>query len=158
MKFTSNFAQKFYKYRMRAHSNRHNFILNFLRKKCKPTKRALASTYQRLKEDNIIIPVQLPTRRTVLLPKTKYLSNEKNYRPITCLNTSYKVLTGIIAKSMGTNTAINDIWGERQLRAVEGVLGTVDQLIIGRCVMEEMKQYYRNPAVPFYNLLQKGIP
>lgn len=59
---------------------------------------------------------------------------------------------------MGTNTAINDIWGERQLRAVEGVLGTVDQLIIGRCVMEEMKQYYRNPAVPFYNLLQKDIP
>ena len=44
----------------------------------------------------------------------------------------------------------NDIWDEGQLGAVEGVLGTVDQLIIGRCIMEEVKAY-RNLAVAYYN-------
>ena len=35
---------------------------------------------------------------------------------------------------------VNEIWDEGQLGAVEGVLGTVNQLIIDRCIMEEVKQ------------------
>ena len=34
---------------------------------------------------------------------------------------------------------------------MEGELGTVDQLIIDRCIMEEVKQYHRNLAVTFYD-------
>ena len=34
---------------------------------------------------------------------------------------------------------------------LERVLGTVDQLIIDRCIMEEVKQYHRNLAVAFYD-------
>ena len=45
----------------------------------------------------------------------------------------------------------NEIWDEGQLGAVEGVLGTVDQLIIDRCIMEEVKQYHRSLAVAFYD-------
>ena len=45
----------------------------------------------------------------------------------------------------------NEIWDEGQLGAVEGVLGTMDQLIIDRCIMEEVKQYHRNLAVAFYD-------
>ena len=30
-------------------------------------------------------------------------------------------------------------------------MGTVDQLIIDRCIMEEVKQHHRNLAVAFYN-------
>ena len=33
---------------------------------------------------------------------------------------------------------------------MEGVLETVDQLIIDRCIMEEVKKYHRNLAVAFY--------
>ena len=46
---------------------------------------------------------------------------------------------------------VNKIWDEGQLGAVEGVLGTVDQLIIDRCIMEEVKEYHRNLAVAFYD-------
>ena len=102
-------------------------------------------------EDNSMIPVWWPAGRTVLLPKTKNLEDEKNYRPITCLNTSYKIMTGVIAKYMREHTMENEIWDEGQLGAVEGVLGTVDQLIIDRCIMEEVKQYHRNLAVAFYD-------
>ena len=40
----------------------------------------------------------------------------------------------------------NTIWDEGQIETVEGVLGMVDQLIIDRCIMEEVKQYHRNQA------------
>ena len=51
----------------------------------------------------------------------------------------------------------NTIWDEGQLGAVEGVLGTVDQLIIDRCIMEEVKQYHRNLAVAFYDYKKRTI-
>ena len=52
---------------------------------------------------------------------------------------------------MKEHALVNEIWDEGQLGAVEGVLGTVDQLIIDRCIMEEVKQHHRNLAVAFYN-------
>ena len=79
----------------------------------------------------------------MLLPKTKDLTDEKNYRPITCLNTAYK-LTGLVGKYMGEYTMENNIWDEGQLGAVNGVLRTVDQLIIDKSIMEEVKTYHRN--------------
>ena len=44
----------------------------------------------------------------------------------------------------------NEIWDEGQLGGVEGVLGSVDQLIVDRCIMEDVKQYHRNLAVALY--------
>ena len=87
----------------------------------------------------------------MLQPKTKRLEDEKDYRPITCLNTSYKIMTGVVAKYTREHTMENAIWDEGQLVAVEGVLGTIDQLIIDRCIMEEVKQYHRKLDVVFYN-------
>ena len=75
----------------------------------------------------------------------------KNYHPMSCLDTSYKVLTGIVGKFMKNHAIENNIWDEGQLAAVERVLGTVDQLIIDRCVMKEVKTQHRNLAVAFYN-------
>ena len=54
----------------------------------------------------------------------------------------YFATTGVVAKYMREHTMENEIWDEGQLVVVEGVLGTVDQLIIDRCIMEEVKQYH----------------
>ena len=124
-------------------------IQNYWWKNFTPAQKALTKVYTLMKTDNNLIPEWWPKGRTVLIPKTKSMSDEKNYRPVTCLNTSYKILTGIIAKYMRKHTVVNEIWDEGQLGAVEGVLGTVDQLIIDRCIMEEVKQYHRNLAVAF---------
>ena len=45
----------------------------------------------------------------------------------------------------------NSIWDEGQLGAVTGVLGTVGQLLIDQCIMEEVKAYHRNLAVAYYD-------
>ena len=60
-------------------------------------------------------------------------------------------MTGVVAKYMREHMIENEIWDEGQLGAVEGVLGTVDQLIIDRCIMGKVKQYHRNLAVAFYD-------
>ena len=111
----------------------------------------LKAEMKRLRQDTSRIPEWWPSGRTVLIPKTKNLSDEKNYRPITCLNTSYKILTGLVAKYMRERALVNEIWGEGQLGAVEGVLGTVDQLIIDRCIMKEVEQHHCNLAAAFYD-------
>ena len=46
--------------------------------------------------------------------------------------------TGKVTCLMREHTMENEIWHEGQLGAVEGALGTVDQLIIHRCIMEEV--------------------
>ena len=45
----------------------------------------------------------------------------------------------------------NDIWDEVLLGTIVGALGTVDQLMIDRSIMEEMKTYHKNLAVSFYD-------
>ncbi len=126
-------------------------IQNFWWKKFEPAQKALRRAFGEIYENTAMIPEWWPSGRTVMPPKTKDLSDEKNYRPITCLNTSYKILTGLVAKYMREHTLVNEIWDEGQLGAVEGVLGTVDQLIIDRCIMEEVKQHHRNLAAAFYD-------
>ena len=45
----------------------------------------------------------------------------------------------------------NNIWDEGQLGVAERILHTVDQLIIDRCIMEEVKTQHKNLAVAFYD-------
>ena len=116
-----------------------------------PVQKALGKVFTMLYEDTAMTPEWWPSGRTALLPKTKNLGDKKNYHPITCLNTSYKILTGLVAEHMREHTVVNEICDEGQLGAVEGVLGTVDQLIIDRYIMEEVKQHHRNLAVAFYD-------
>ena len=89
--------------------------------------------------------------RTVLLPKTEDSSNERNYRPITCLNTCYKIFTGMIGNFMKEHAERNKIWDRRQLGTCSGVLGTLDQLIIDIVIMEEVRNQQRNLAAAFYD-------
>ena len=126
-------------------------IQNYWWKRFQIAQKALTRAFERMKNDYDMIPVWWPTGRTVQIPKTKDLSNEQKYRPITCLNTSYKIMTGLIGKYMRKHALENNIWDEGQLGAVEGVLGTVGQLIIDNCITEEVKTYHRNLAVAFYD-------
>ena len=126
-------------------------IQNYWWKRFKTAQQALCRALRKLKEDHSLIPDWFPAGRTVMLPKTDVLSNVKERRPITCLNTSYKIYTGIIGKYMREHACNNGIWYEGQLGGVEDVLGTVDQLIIDNCIMEEVRKHRRNLAVAYYD-------
>jgi len=89
-------------------------------------------------ENNATVPKWLTLGRTVLIPKAKDLSSERDYRPITCLNTSYKIFTGVLGNYMKYHAETNEIWDRNQMGTVDGVLGTVDQLSINNCIMDEV--------------------
>ena len=129
-------------------------IPNFYWKKLRGTWSALLRCFNMWVEqpdEKLVCPERLTQGRTVLLPKTEELSNEKNYHPITCLNTCCKIFTGIIGNYMKDHAERNDIWNRSQLGTCSGVLGTVDQLIIDNAIMDEVRDQQRNLAVPFYD-------
>ena len=70
-------------------------IQNFWWKKLVAAQKAFLSTFRRIIFDNSMIPGWL---------------DEKNYQLITCLNTPYKILMGLIAKYMRERTLVNKIW------------------------------------------------
>ena len=98
-----------------------------------------------------LIPTWITHGRTVLIPKSEGLSDEKNYRPTTCLNTSYKIFTGLLGKQMKIHADRNEIWDKSQLGTCSGVLGMVDQLLIDSAIMDEVWEKKRNLAVSFYD-------
>ena len=115
-----------------------NGIPNFCWKKLRGTWSALLRCFNLWVEQLDEIPEWLMQECAVLLPKTEELSNEKNYHPITCLNTCYKIFTSIFGNYMKDHAERNDIWDRSQLGACSGVLGTVDQLIIDNAIMDEV--------------------
>ena len=64
--------------------------------------------------------------RSVLLSKTYNLSMEEEYRPMTCLNTSYKIYIGILAKYIKKRAVPNNMEDESQIGTTEGDLGTTN--------------------------------
>ena len=93
----------------------------------------------------------IPVGKTFLIPKTNRLDLPSEYRPITCLNTIYKVFTGLIAGYLKDHLMTNEIWDQEQTGAREKVLGTIDQLLIDQCIMEEVREHKRNLAVAYYD-------
>lgn len=73
-------------------------IQNFWQKKFESVQKALRKEFTDLYVDTTMIPEWWPSGRTVLPPKIINLRDKNNYRPITCLSTSYKILTGLVAK------------------------------------------------------------
>ena len=87
----------------------------------------------------------------LLIPKTEDLDNERNYRPIACLNTCYKTFTGMVGNYMKEHMDRSDILDRNQLETCPGVPGTVDQPLIDSAIMNEGRGKKRNLAVAFYD-------
>ena len=60
---------------------------------------------------------------TVLIPKSEKFSDEKNYQPITCLKTRYKMFTGLLGKHIKDHADKNEIWDKSQLGTWKNVQG-----------------------------------
>ena len=126
-------------------------IQNFWWKKFQGVWKALVRSFNEWIEQPDRIPEWVTHGRTVLLPKLEDLSDEKEYRPITCLNTCYKIFTGNVGSYMKEHAERNSIWDRSQLGTCSGVLGTVDQLIVDNTIMDEVRGKRRNLAVAFYD-------
>ena len=73
-------------------------IPNFWLDNLSSTHAQLAITFNNVMKDPNLAPRWFCQGITYPLPKSKNTENPKNYQPITCLSTLYKLLTSILAE------------------------------------------------------------
>ena len=76
---------------------------------------------------------------TYLFPKTQETNNPKTYRPITCLPTTYKILTSIIADRTYNHLEENNLPPTERKGCRRGSYSCKDQLLINRMILEDCK-------------------
>ena len=108
-----------------------NFWLNILTS----THKVLTHTLSQTMKNPEQILEWLAKGRTYLFPKVSETNNTKNYRPITCLSPTYKLLTSIITERTYS-------FLEQGCR--KGSYRCKDQLLISRMIIENCHKKKRN--------------
>ena len=81
---------------------------------------------------------------TFLIPKNADTSSPKNYRPITCLSTTYKLLTSILSDSIYKHLEENNLYPIEQKGCKRGTYGCKDQLLINKMILEDSNNNKKN--------------
>ncbi|XP_054744287.1 uncharacterized protein LOC129248683 [Anastrepha obliqua] len=122
---------------------------NIWLKKLSVMHEALARCYNELLKNIAAIPEFLTAGVTYLLPKDAPSADPARYRPITCLSTTYKLLTKIIANRIYEHCESNSILCEEQKGCRKRTMGCKDQLIIDTVITGVALRRRRNLSVAF---------
>lgn len=122
-------------------------IPNFWWKQLYAIHNHLAVQFNQMIENHQLIPNWMAEGRTVLIPKTNNTNDPKNYRPITCLNTMYKLLTGILARKMSEFISSNNLMPIEQKGCCKGSYGCKDQLLYSKTVIEDCKKHKKKLCI-----------
>ena len=93
------------------------------------------------------IPEWLVRGRTVLLPKEGCEGKPDQFRPITCLNCSYKLFTGVLTAILMAHVTNKNVLPEEQKALRKGRRGCLDAVAVDGMIVEETKLYSRNLSV-----------
>ena len=103
-----------------------------------------AKSFNRIIEGEEQTPDWLTKGTTHLIPKSEDTDQPNQYRPITCLPTVYKLLTGIIADNMYNHLFNNNLISKQQSGCKRDCYGVKDQLLINKTVTENAKRKGKN--------------
>ena len=103
-----------------------------------------AKAYTKVIEHPEETPEWLTEGIAYLLPKTEETKNPKNYRPIACLPTMYKILTSIIAERTYTFLNEHQLLPSERKGCKRGSYGCKDQLLINQMILEDCKTKKKN--------------
>ena len=95
-------------------------------------------------DPNTPLTMWLSTVRTSLLPKNKETHIAKNYRQIACLNVMYKLYTSCLNSFISDHVYKNNTITQEQTAGKRGVCGTLEQLLINKNIMNEVRRMRRN--------------
>ena len=90
----------------------------------------------------------------LVLPRNNETKNPKNYRPIACLPTTYKVLTSVITERTYTFLEGNSLLPQKQKGCKRGSYGCKDQLLINKMILEDCKNKKRTSAPLGLNIVR----
>jgi hypothetical protein len=93
------------------------------------------------------MPRFLTVEVTYMLPKLGPPSDPKNYRPITCLPTLYKILKSVISSVSYAHLAEHKILAPEQVGCRKGSRGCKELLIVDSVVSKQAKKEQPNISV-----------
>ena len=119
-------------------------IPNFYLKKITALHPHYVMAFTKIQKKEMESPDWLTTGNTSLLPKSKDTHLPNKYRPICCLSTTYKWLTGIIADAIYDHLDAGNYLEKEQKGCMREKLGTKDQLLINKAILEDCRKRQRN--------------
>ena len=97
---------------------------------------------------------------TYLLPKSENTKEPRNYRPITCLATMYKLLTSIISERTYNFLEDQQLLSTEQKGCRRGSYGCKDQLLVNKMILEDCKKKRKTLSVAWidYKKVFDSVP
>ena len=122
-------------------------VTNYWLKKLNALHPHYACSFQKMLASEEETPDWLTLGSTSLLPKSQDTHLPNKYRPICCLSTTYKLLTGIISDALYDHLDKGDFLEEEQKGCIRNRLGTKHQLLINKTILEDCKRRQRNLSI-----------
>ena len=104
----------------------------------------MTETYSEIVKDPKQTPDWLVEGATNLLPKKEETWIPKNYRPIACLPTTYKILTSVITDRLYSHLEKEAIMTPEQRGGKKDCYGCKDQLMINNAILENCMKRKKN--------------
>ena len=124
---------------------------NFWIKVCKSLLTSFSLAVKTLMQNKLPFPQWLPGARTVMIPKCKD-PRAKDHRPITCLNTSDKLITAVINHNLRKTEASQNMLQLDQRGGKSGSMGCTDNLLLDRMVLEDAQFSLKNLTCTWVDL------
>ena len=104
----------------------------------------MAKAYAQIMQDPSLTPEWLVEGTTNLLPKKEETWIPKNYRPIACLPTTFRILTSFITDRLYNHLEKESIMTPEQRGGKKDCYGCKDQLMINNVILENCKKKKKN--------------
>ena len=117
---------------------------NFWIKQFKSLHKPMTEAYSEIIKDMRQTPDWLVEGTTNLLPKKEETWTPKNYRPIACLPTTFKILTSVITDRLYSHLEKEAIMTPEQRGGKKDCYGCKDQLMINNAILENCKKRKKN--------------
>lgn len=119
-------------------------VQNFWIKKLHASHEPLARAFSKAIDDPTSMPKYITEGVTYLLFKKGSPTEPKNYRPITCLPTCYKLLTSIISNKIYFHCETNNIFSFEQKGCIRKSMGCKEQLSVDAIILKHAQFKKRN--------------
>jgi hypothetical protein len=103
------------------------------------THKHIAPLFNKLIEEDQI-PEWLTVGVTFLIPENENTENPKNYRPVTCWPTIYKLITSVISRRIQKYMDDENLMPKEQKWCCSRSKGCKDQLLISKAILQECKR------------------